>query len=222
MDMKIVSFVRTWLSPGQRLSELFYGVVMAVILTGMINVGLPPTESTLRLLLFGVFAVNISWGVIDGVTSMYGGLANRADFSRTANEFRTDPASPEKREAVSRALQGTIVENLDGAGQAAVVDLIGAGKPVPRQRYPPSREDWYAALATVIIDFVLVFPVMAPYFIFNTVRWAVFVSHSVSIIMLAAIAVIWAKQLNLNTTKAGVIIAIISFVMIYSTYAIGW
>jgi hypothetical protein len=220
--MRLVTFVRTWLSPGQRLSELFYGVVMAVILTGMINVGLPPTESTLRLLLFGTFAVNISWGVIDGVTSMYGGLANRADFSRTANAFRADPAGPEKREAVARALQGTIVENLDEAGQAAVVDMIGAGKPVSGQRYPPVREDWYAAIATIVIDFVLVFPVMAPYFIFNTVRWAVFVSHTISILMLAGIAVVWAGQLNLNTKKAGVIVGIISIIMIYSTYAIGW
>lgn len=222
MKFRGLTFVRNNLSLGSRLSELFYGVTMVVILTGMINMEMPPTQSTLRLLMFGALAVNISWGIIDGVTGMYGGLVNRSDYNRIANEYREDNANPEKRKMVARSLQGTIVENLREDEQARVVDMIGAGHPVTGQRYPARHEDWNMAIATILIDFVLVFPVVIPYFLIDSVRLAVFVSHVIAIVLLAVVAVVWAKKLHLNTWKAGIIIALISFIAIYSTYSIGW
>jgi hypothetical protein len=33
---------------------------------------------------------------------------------------------------------------------------------------------------------------------------------------------VWARNLGLNTLKAGIIIALISFAAIYSSYSIGW
>jgi VIT1/CCC1 family predicted Fe2+/Mn2+ transporter len=196
--------------------------MMVVILSGLINNGLPPTESTLRLLLIGTFIVNISWGIIDGVTSMYGGLVNRADYLRIANAFREDSRNPETREMVAKSMQGTIVENLSAEDQSKVIDMIGAGKPENGKKYPATRADWKVAIATILIDFILVFPVMIPYFLLNNVRWAVFASHTIAILLLAGIAMIWARYLRLNTLKAGIIIALISFVTIYSAYSIGW
>jgi VIT family len=196
--------------------------MMVVILTGMINIGLPPTQSTLRLLLIGALGVNLSWGIIDGVTAMYGGLVNRADYNRIANVFREDKNNPQKRETVVRSLQGTIVENLSEEEQSNVVDMIGAGESVPGQRYPATRADWNVAIATILIDFILVFPVVLPYFVFDNVRWAVFASHTIAIILLAGIAVVWARNLRLNPQKSGIVIALITFVAIYSTYSVGW
>lgn len=216
------TFIRNNLSLGNRLSECVYGVMMVVILSGLINNGLPPTESTLRLLLIGTFIVNISWGIIDGVTSMYGGLVNRADYLRIANAFREDSRNPETREMVAKSMQGTIVENLSAEDQSKVIDMIGAGKPENGKKYPATRADWKVAIATILIDFILVFPVMIPYFLLNNVRWAVFASHTIAILLLAGIAMIWARYLRLNTLKAGIIIALISFVTIYSAYSIGW
>jgi hypothetical protein len=207
---------------GNRLSEFFYGVMMVVIITGLINNGLPPSQDTLRLLFFAGLVVNLTWGIIDGVTSMYGGLVNRADYYRIANAFRNDRDDPGKREMVRRSLQGTIVENLREEEQSGVVDMIGAGEPVAGQKYPATRADWNVAIATILIDFVLVFPVLVPYFLIDNVRWAVFASHAIAIILLAGVAMLWARNLGLNTRKAGIIIALIAFVMIYSTYRIGW
>ena len=53
VKFRIFKFLRNNLTLGNRLSEFFYGVMMVVILTGLINTGLPPTQSTLRLLLIG-------------------------------------------------------------------------------------------------------------------------------------------------------------------------
>ena len=222
MRSRLVAFIRNNLSMGNRLSEFFYGVTMVVMFTGIINAGMPPTQATLRILLVGALVINISWGVIDGVTSMYGGLANRADYLRTVNELRRDPADPEKREAVSRAMQGTIVENLDPADQGPIVDALASGVPVTGKRFPPTRDDWNIAIATILIDFALVFPVIVPYFIIDNVREAVFISHLIAIVLLAGLAMFWARNLNLNIRKAGIIIAIIAFIAIYISYTIGW
>ena len=217
-----IPFFRENLSLGNRLSECFYGVMMVVIITGLINTGLPPTEETLRILLIVALGVNISWGIIDGVTSMYGGLVNRADYLRTANAYRVDPGSPEKREMVARTLQGTMAENLTEEERSKVIDMIGAGVPVRNKRFPATWSDWKVAIATLLIDFALIFPVIIPYYLIDTVRMAVFVSHAIAIVLLGGIAMVWARNLGLNTWRAGVIIALISFAAIYSTYLIGW
>jgi hypothetical protein len=222
MSYQGIPFFKENLSLGNRLSECFYGVMMVVIITGLINTGLPPTDETLRILLIVSLGVNISWGIIDGVTAMYGGLVNRADYLRLANAFRDDPGNSLKRDAVARTLQGTMAENLSEEQQAVVVDMIGDGTPVRNKKFPPTVSDWKVAAATILIDFVLIFPVIIPYFLIDTVRWAVFASHMIAILLLAGVAIIWARYLGLNSLKAGVIIALISFAAIYSTYAIGW
>jgi hypothetical protein len=217
-----IPFFKENLSLGNRLSECFYGVMMVVIITGLINTGLPPTQETLRILLIVSLGVNISWGIIDGVTAMYGGLVNRADYLRIANAIREDPGNAEKREMVARSLQGTMVENLAEEDQLKVIDMIATGEPVRNKKFPATWSDWKVALATLLIDFVLIFPVIIPYFLIDTVRWAVFASHTIAILLLAGVAIIWARYLGLNSLKAGVIISLISFAAIYSTYAIGW
>ena len=222
MNNGLIAYIKNNLSLGNRLSEFFYGVMMVVVITGLINSGLPPTQSTLRLLLVAGLAVNLTWGIIDGVTAMYGGLVNRADYYRIANAFREDRNNPKKRENVRKSLQGTIVENLGEEEQSGVVDMIGAGEPVTGQKFPATRADWNVAIATILIDFILVFPVIVPYFLIDTVRWAVFASHTIAIVLIAGVAALWARNLGLNTKKAGIIIAVISFAAIYFTYLIGW
>ncbi len=219
--MNFAAYFRDNLSLGNRLSECFYGVMMVVIVTGLINNGMPPTQTTLRLLLIAALAINISWGIIDGVTSMYGGLVNRADYLRIANAFRADTTDPEKKAMVAKSLQGTIVENLSEADQAKVVDMIGSGE-IASARYPATRSDWNVAIATLFIDIVLVFPVVLPYFLIDSVRWAVFASHTIAIVFFAIIAMLWAKYLGLNLLKAGIIVVLITWITVYSAYLIGW
>jgi len=99
---------------------------------------------------------------------------------------------------VARSMQGTIVENLSVEDQSKVIDMIGAGKPEHGKSYPATRADWKVAIATILIDFILVFPVMLPYFLIDKVRWAVCTSHTIAILLLAGIAMVWARNLHVN------------------------
>jgi hypothetical protein len=100
--------------------------------------------------------------------------------------------------------------------------MIGEGEPLGEKRFPATWSDWKVAISTLLIDFALIFPVIVPYFLIDTVRWAVFAFHAIAIILLATVAIILAGYLGLNRLEAGLIIVLISLVMIYSTYAIGW
>lgn len=216
------TFLRDNLTLGNRLSEWFYGVFMVVIITGVINTGMPPTKEALGFMMLAALGVNISWGIIDGVTSMYQALVNRADYLRIANEFRADRGDPQKRELVARSLQGTIVENLSEEEQAEIVEKIGEGEIVTGRKYPATRADWNVTFAIILIDFVLIFPVTLPYLLMDNVRNAAFVSHTVAIVLMAFDVMLWAKYLGLNTRKAGIMIVVITWLAIYSTWLIGW
>ncbi len=222
MRHPLVTFLRENLTLGNRLSEWFYGVVMVAAITGLINTGFPPDAETLRYMLIAALGVNVAWGIIDGVTSMYSGLVNRADYLSIANAFRGDRGDPEKRGQVAKMLQGTIVENLPPEEQEKVVDMIGAGDVVTGMKYPATRADWNVAIAIILIDFILIFPVVIPFIVMENVRLAVLLSHSVAIVLVALNAAIWAKYLGLNMVKSGAIIAVISWIALIFTYIIGW
>lgn len=220
--MGLITYIRSNLSLGDRLAEFFYGVTMVAVVSGMINTWLPPTETKIKMLLVVALTVNITWGIIDGVTGLYADLVNRAEQDRLVDALREDKANPEKRNAALIALQGTIVDDLDEKDQAAVIDLVATKSSGARQKYTVTWGDINVAFATFLIDFILVFPVILPFVIFNDVDAAIFVSHAVAILSLALCAMIWARYLRRNIWIAGLVIAFIATGGIAITYYYGW
>lgn len=220
--MGLVTYLRNTLSLGDRLAEFFYGVTMVAVVSGMINTTLPPGEEKIRLLLLVSLAVNISWGIIDGVTGLYAGMVDRAEQDLLVDALRGDTENPEKRDAVLTTLQGTILDDLDETDRTSVVDLIVVKSPGVRQKYTASADDLRVAGAIFLIDVVLVFPVILPFFVFGDVGTAVFVSHAIAILSLALCAMIWARHLRRNIWIAGLVIGLIAAVGIGITYYLGW
>jgi len=220
--MGVISYIRNSLSLGDRLAEFFYGVTMVAAVSGMINSLLPPTETKILYLLYAALAVNITWGLIDGITGIYADLADTAQNVKLADALRKDREDRTKRDAVLGTMQGTLMSDLDRYDQEAIVDKIAAVKPAGRREYFLSLDDVNIAAAIFLIDFILVFPVIFPFFVFQNVGTAVFVSHAIAIVSLATCAMIWAWHLGKNIILTGLIIALIAMAGISVTYYSGW
>ncbi len=66
-------FIRTRLSAGDRLAEAFYGIWMVTVVTGMVRASGGPTEKSIHIMLFAALGVNVTWGIIDGLTYILSG-----------------------------------------------------------------------------------------------------------------------------------------------------
>ena len=93
----ITGFQRRYMSFGDMLGEWFYGFLMVAVVCGIIggyseillasNLGYGRIYLTVVLVVL-TFGVNITWGIIDGTTVIYGGLTDKADLERTISKLK--------------------------------------------------------------------------------------------------------------------------------------
>ena len=88
------------MSFGDMLGEWFYGFLMVAVVCGIIggyseillesNLGYGRMYLTVVLLVL-TFGVNITWGIIDGTTVIYGGLTDKADLEKAVAGAQEGP-----------------------------------------------------------------------------------------------------------------------------------
>ncbi|MFL5518800.1 MAG: hypothetical protein ACJ8DJ_21800, partial [Gemmatimonadales bacterium] len=85
--------VGTVLSPVDRISEVLFGLIMALTFTGTLSVA-TAERSEVREMLIGALGCNIAWGLVDAVMFLLAALAERGRNIAVLNEVRkaADPA----------------------------------------------------------------------------------------------------------------------------------
>lgn len=207
---------------GDRLCEIFYGVTMVTVMIGIINVMASGYIHIKSVLLIVAFGVNITWGIIDGATSVYGGLVDNAEEDRLVNSLRTDKKNQLYKEELNDLLQGTVLRKLNEEDQSKVVDMIQSGTPEKLGKYVASRDDLKSFFAILLMDFITVFPVIIPLYVVNGVRSAVFWSHFIAVLLFVIIGMTWARYLNRNMLLAGIAMGILAIATIAFTFYFGW
>jgi hypothetical protein len=75
-------FVHRYLDPGERLSEIVFGLIMVLTFTSTARVALGADEITARELLIAALGCNIAWGIIDGGMFIMSAMLERAGEAR--------------------------------------------------------------------------------------------------------------------------------------------
>lgn len=223
MPKGLLQFIKNNLSTGDRLTEIFYGVFMVSVVTGMINATRDPSDPFAEwAMLIAALGVNISWGIIDGLTNVIGGLIDRADEDRLINSLRADKNNSQLKDKLLEDLQDSAVGHLNDSERIRVADMILAESPEESKKYFPSKDDYKIALAVFLIDFITIFPVVLPFIIFQDADRAVFFSHTIAVILFFLIGYYWALHLNWNKLKTGIILAVIGATVIAVSFYFGW
>jgi hypothetical protein len=73
------------LEPIERISEVLFGLIMVLTITGSISVAEAGRE-TVRTMLIGALGCNLAWGLIDAVMYLMGALSRQAAGIRAVLE----------------------------------------------------------------------------------------------------------------------------------------
>ena len=219
----LVTFIREHLSTGTILAEAFYGIWMVVVVTGTIRAAEQPGETTVRVMLVAALSVNIGWGVIDGITGMWANLVDRTKELELVNSLRAKKGDAGLRKKLGRALGSAVAGSLGEEERERVVDMLEAGEPREVARAKPDREDYEAAIATALIDFVLIFPVTLPYILFmNDLTLAIRSSQFVALFLFAGLGYAYARNAKWNRLVTSVVFALAMLIVIVVTFELGW
>jgi hypothetical protein len=213
---KVLSFVGETLSMGDRISELLYGVLMVSSISGLVILGVTPDESGIEYMLVVLFITIILWGFLDGLSYALLSSANRAEREVLVESL--DEADKAKRMAAIEAdLDDTFVARLDDATRAKIAGIVEEGLPRNAPRMTTNYLTKYEksiVLAAFILDFSALMLLVLPYLIFNDIKNAALVSHSMALVMFVIIGYYYAKFAHLNKLKGAFVCGLLGLILL--------
>jgi len=219
------------MSFGDMLGEWFYGFLMVAVVCGIIggysqillesNLGYGRIYLTMVLLVL-TFGVNITWGIIDGSTVIYGGLTDKADLERILSTLKKDRNNRELRDKVLDSIGDSSVDYLPDEEKEKIVDRIIDEAPDESVKYRLNGEDRNTLIAIASCDILAVIPVILPYLLLGFGKTPVVLSRLIAAVAIGYIAFLYAKHTNRNKWLAAGFFVVLTAVIMEITYNYGW
>jgi VIT1/CCC1 family predicted Fe2+/Mn2+ transporter len=151
------------LDPVDRVSEIIFGVLMALTFSGTLSVATAGREEV-RTMMLTALGCNIAWGLTDAVMYLIRTFTERRRKVRLLNRLRTIEEKSAAYDLIAGALPPLIAAN----APVEVLDILRRRLitcAVPGKRLVPG--DYVAALGIFLLVVLATFPVVLP-FIFVT------------------------------------------------------
>jgi VIT1/CCC1 family predicted Fe2+/Mn2+ transporter len=208
--------IRGVLSPYDRASEILFGLIMALTITGALNVA-QATERETRALFVSTLSCNVAWGLVDAVMYVLNEVFGRARRFLVAQELRggSDPIR-----VLSEVLPGPLVATLTPA------DLEGLRRRVLAHPEIPGRpglrgEDLLGALGVFLLVVASTFPVALPFLVIPDVDLAMKVSRGLALLMLFLCGFAVGRYSGIGPVKVGLAMLGIGAVLVAVVTALG-
>jgi VIT1/CCC1 family predicted Fe2+/Mn2+ transporter len=227
----ISRFQSAYMSYGDRLGEWMYGFIMVAVVVGIVGgfseiiLNTAPGYTRLYLTIYMLiltFGVNIAWGLIDGVTVIYGGLTDRADLEEVLEKLKKDRTNRELRDKVLDSLEDSSTMYLPDEEKEKLVDRVIDEAPEAPKTYYLSKDDRNTLIAIASCDILAVIPVMLPYVLLGFGKVPTLIARLIASIAIGYLVFLYAEHTGRNKWLAGGIFVILAAIMMAITYYYGW
>lgn len=219
MDPKPETTRKSALEPIERLSEVLFGLIMALTFTGSLSVA-TADRAEVKTVLIGAIGCNLAWGLIDAIMYLMSGLHQRGLDLRTVMAVRSAPVPGEAHrvirenvpEIVAQELHPDVLERI----RLRIVNEVPAAAR-PRLDMGHLR----GALGVFLIVVASTFPVIVPFIFVNEISAAMRLSNAVAVIMLAFVGFAYGKASGLSPWWTSLVMVLLGSVLVALTIALG-
>jgi len=172
---------RRLLDPDARASEVLFGLIMVLSITGTVSVATGGQEEV-GTMLKAALGCNLAWGIADGVMYLLSILIERGRGTLALRAMRGgDPALA--RQVIEHVLPPGIARVLTPEELDGIRLRLGDGSQPPAH---PSLglDDALGAIAICALVFLSTFPVVVPFLVMEDAPRALRVSHGIALTML--------------------------------------
>ena len=207
------------LNPVDRVSELLFGLFMALTFVGAVSV----TESgreDIQIMLAAALGCNLAWGLVDAVMYLVRTVTDRGKSLTLVRSVRSAPDAEAGRKLIGdslpRAAAGFVFEAEIEAVRARIVAL-----PSVPPRPTLNRGDLLAALAIFLIVVASTFPVALPFVVFDDIGTAKGVSRAVALAMLFFGGLALGRYAGYGSWKVGLMMTGLGAALVGAVMALG-
>jgi VIT1/CCC1 family predicted Fe2+/Mn2+ transporter len=216
----IRNFIRANLDPAGRLSEILFGVIMALGFTGAVRLGQEEPDN--RALFLGILGCNIAWGIVDAIMYVLGAMYDRGRRARVVRGVLEAPSEDEAMRRVGEELDDRLAPLTTAEERRQVYRWVieiarrGAREPV-RLR----REDLLGGAAAGAVVVLATLPIVAPYLLFRDPHLAVRLSHLTGVTLLFLLGMAWGKTAGGSPFWIGAGMALVGMALAGVTILLG-
>jgi hypothetical protein len=218
MPATISSPVEPLLDPIERSSEILFGLIMVMTLTGSLRVTGADHDSVSRMLL-AALGCNFAWGVIDAVMYLLSTFSQRGHNLILLRQVQAaDPVNGRRllSDALSTDLAAVITDAEVEAIRRRFTEL-----PTPQGHARLHSSDYHAALRVFLLVFLSTFPVVLPFLFLSQARLALRISNLAAILMLFLTGWTYGKYAGYRPWRVGLWMVMIGLAMVALTIALG-
>jgi hypothetical protein len=169
------------LSPVDLVSEVMFGLIMALTFTGSLSVA-TADRNEVREMLIGALGCNIAWGLVDAVMHLMAVLTERGRNLAIFNEVRSTSDPARARELIVEAMPPLVGSTMESAELETIRSrLISLPEPGTRRL---TLSDFRTAVAIFFLVFLATLPVALPFAFISEAHRALRVSNGIALLML--------------------------------------
>lgn len=207
------------LNPTDRVSEILFGLIMALSFTCTIGIG-KSGQTEIKELLIAAISCNAAWGLVDAMMYI---LAVLAENSRSKNiiDFVRHTSKVEKaKEYISEALPPAVASVMATEELEQVRKRI-ASLPESSLSFRLTALDLKNALVIFLLIFISTFPIVIPFIFIPDTQLALRVSNMIAIVLMFLCGWSLAKYVGSNKWLMSFGLTLVGILLVLSTIALG-
>jgi VIT1/CCC1 family predicted Fe2+/Mn2+ transporter len=210
---------RRVLDPIDRISEVWFGLIIVLTFTCSISVKNAGREEIMEMIV-AAFGCNIAWGILDGFMYLQACFTRRARSIASLRALRLAADRETAHQLIVDALPPLIASVMS----EAELDVI-QGKLVrlPEVQAPPSisPREWLGGLGVFLAVFLSTFPVAAPFLFTTNARLALRVSNGIALLMLFLTGYAFGRYANYRPWRMGLWMTLFGALLVAITIYLG-
>ena len=209
---------RRVLDPVERVSEMCFGLFMALTFVGAVS-ALGGTDSP-QAMFAAALGCNLAWGLVDAVMYLVRTLAERGKLLTMALAVRNHPDPAVALRAMREAVPEGIGKLLEDRELLSIRERFAAQSQLP-DRPRLGKDDFVGALGIFLIVVATTFPVALPFLVFADARVALLVSRVLTLLMLFAGGMALGRYSGFGGAKAGIAMVALGVALTAAIIALG-
>lgn len=206
------------LDPVDRVTEVIFGLLMAMTFTGTISVATADQEAE-RTMMIAALGCNLAWGLADAVMYLL-----RTVIERTRNRTLFTGLCGGADAATGQALiADALPPRIAAAAGTEGLEMLRRNliaSPLPRHRLL-GLEDFKGALGVFLLVVISTFPLVVPFLLLEQTTLAVRISNLVGIVVLFVAGWILARYAGAKPWQGGIALAVTGTLLISAIIALG-
>jgi hypothetical protein len=207
------------LDPVERITEVMFGLLMALTFTGTLSVASAGREEV-RTMMLTALGCNIAWGLADAVMYLVRTVTARTRNRTLLRQIQAAVDAAAGRRVVADALPQSLVDAvgtdaLEPMRARLAADTVTARGPLLGLR------DWRGASGVFLLVVLATFPVVIPFMVFEQTALAMRASNAVSVAMLFAAGWTLASYAGGSRWRGGLAMAVVGILLIIAIIALG-